>query len=915
MATAESKVYGSITIIDVGDVGTLSVYPESNLPTQIVYIPDTDTYVPDWNDTPLTLTANIMYGAKPPVANSYKVTWKTRKTYSNQQPADAILAENQITNSITIQSNIFKAAGEEKLKTITYTCIVTYNDPETGAELTAAGQISFSKLQQSSTIAKCELRGENVVKYTAGGQPIGSSIITLRADLANCTLLEYNSEDAEKSGWAWRGYAGNAWSSWAPIDSANANPLSIDLNTSIYSSYVQWEFRIKAILNAKPSETIYDTHSIIKLQDGADGAGLYGVGYDQEDVWIATDVNGAIPEGALAGKQMIFWAQKGGTKLERDYVKAEIITADSTAGGLIDNRSDNNTDFICKVTSWPTNNSTNEAKISFNVTVYDQKKKTDGDWAADAKVLYETSKTFNLTKLRAGQNGKNAEAYDLKLSPTTVNIDANGNLSTEEIHLSTQKVSINAQGQTVREEYNSVTYWYKTSVDGEWTKVNGNNIKLSNSIMYLQIANTPQVAGDNGSFPANDMYDTDSVTITSDGKPAYNVIFDNAQTNIPCSAAYISLQTLEMQYKIEAFKGTSPIGIQSVADPDVNDFFSFDGAITDNDNVTGIKITFKKGANYFNNPTQIIPLTITLTDGTTIEKSIAFTAQLQGDPGQAATFLQIYPSGSGNVIVNGENEVQLTGKVYQGNNEITNSGGFKWTWEVFDFSKGGYADITDTTNHVVNNNILTVKANGINNYASFKLIAYKDANNNNKVDSSETFYEAYYSVYDKTDPLTITMMSSIGDKIVNSQGRGVLYSRVMQQGEDIDYTPLKYIGTTDPKEWDRANLRVGDLWLAIVDNNTNAYALRVYSWTGSAWHDEFDPNEKYKDADGNIKNLNYNYTWTFLDKDGKKDSYQHKYLENSVESVQGKFLYIDGAVISKKKQFNLTVEKKPKSTT
>ena len=136
--SVEQKAYGSITIIDVGDVGTLSVYPESNLPTQIVYNPDTGAYIPDWMSTPLTLTANIMYGANVPT-NNYVINWTSKKLYENGTSANGDSNLNQTTKTWRIDKNIFNDTGETTLRSITYTCTVIYTDPETGAVLTAAG--------------------------------------------------------------------------------------------------------------------------------------------------------------------------------------------------------------------------------------------------------------------------------------------------------------------------------------------------------------------------------------------------------------------------------------------------------------------------------------------------------------------------------------------------------------------------------------------------------------------------------------------------------------------------------------------------------------------------------------------------------------------------------------------------------
>ena len=40
--------YGSITIVDVTDIGEFSLYPTCDLPLSVVYSPDDNEYTPNW---------------------------------------------------------------------------------------------------------------------------------------------------------------------------------------------------------------------------------------------------------------------------------------------------------------------------------------------------------------------------------------------------------------------------------------------------------------------------------------------------------------------------------------------------------------------------------------------------------------------------------------------------------------------------------------------------------------------------------------------------------------------------------------------------------------------------------------------------------------------------------------------------
>ena len=61
-----TTAYGSITIVDIGDLGELSGTPQSNQPIMVIYDPDSDSYSPNWGDSNLVLT---------PVVVLYKKVW------------------------------------------------------------------------------------------------------------------------------------------------------------------------------------------------------------------------------------------------------------------------------------------------------------------------------------------------------------------------------------------------------------------------------------------------------------------------------------------------------------------------------------------------------------------------------------------------------------------------------------------------------------------------------------------------------------------------------------------------------------------------------------------------------------------------------------------------------------------------
>ena len=106
MATATA--FGSITIIDVTDIGEFSVYPMSNLPLSVIYSPDQDTYTPSWSTNNLVLTPAVYYAGKSLKLGTtgLSITWQKMEGI-----ASAAMGSHEVVNSstgvLTVNENQF----------------------------------------------------------------------------------------------------------------------------------------------------------------------------------------------------------------------------------------------------------------------------------------------------------------------------------------------------------------------------------------------------------------------------------------------------------------------------------------------------------------------------------------------------------------------------------------------------------------------------------------------------------------------------------------------------------------------------------------------------------------------------------------------------------------------------------------
>lgn len=221
----------------------------------------------------------------------------------------------------------------------------------------------------------------------------------------------------------------------------------------------------------------------------------------------------------------------------------------------------------------------------------------------------------------------------------------------------------------------------------------------------------------------------------------------------------------------------------------------------------------------------------------------------------AISFQIVAPEG--NVIVNGENDVVLQANLFSGANLIGSNAIYQWSkWDG-----ENYADIDGATNSTY-----TVIGSQIDSYISFRCVATYESQN----------YEAFLSVYDKTDPLQVYLHSTLGDKLLNSAGHGMVYALVYRNGQEIDAIKTTLCGTSYPNNPDKNS------YFYYLDSTAKAAILKQYD--GSTWITVESP-------------YTGTYKWTLRDSNN-----------NVVEGTRsGKVVYIDGAVIDTKMTFDIEV--------
>lgn len=840
--------YGSITIVDIGDLGQLSVIPESNQPNTVIYDPNVaegQQYNPNWATSNLVLTPIIYYGPDKldPTKNGVTVTWQRKVGNNEPETLNKEKGETTSNGILTVNQNIFDTVSQ-----ITYICKVSYNDPSTmgSASLEAQGRITFSLIKNASKIKSVSITGESVFLYDGEGNLVSNPSIKLTATLNSVNM----------GGWDYKDKDGI----WTPITDGNGENITsttITINEKDNDSYFVNNIATIRVNTTNvntpndPEPLITDIHVITKIHDGAPGDQIVSAVLSNDNQMVPCDSKGnpldsVMENGQLKDAKTKITIYEGSTDVTDEYVIACTFT-DLTGVFYNGETQDIDKKYYCEVTGFKSAESM-IGSVTFTCTPRESS-------AYNSTV----TKKFTLTKIQPGVDGTSPIIYSLESSALVINKNIAKNYSPSSITLKAYK----QEGDKTKE-----AYWGKFKI----IDPNGRGLYESDNSESEHIYKIPDECPapltvelwDNG---GNTLYDSQTIIIVSDGatgskgdtgaagKDAISFVLGNYSDVIPCTNAGLVASKYTITIPYSAYKGTTKVE-QVTA--------SCTGTTTDmtiRSTTNGvITIDITSGASLEGKDEGAISITLTA-EGVTNTQTYTWTKNKQAADGQDAGIFQVYAP-QGNVIVNGENSVELTTKLVIGASTIES--GITYQWYKWDGSK--YTEINKATS-----SSLTVAAVDIQSYGSYMC----------KAVYATVEYSGYLAVYDKTDPIQLQVISSLGDKLVNSVGRGIIYVKVFQNGNEIDKMPTTTYSEGIP------STGIEDAYTYVLLGSGETGTATLYQYKNGAWN----PANNYNSGD----NKTYSYQWTITQSNG------------DTSTPQGKVIYLDSDVVNKKAIFDVTV--------
>lgn len=824
-----TKAYGSITIVDIGDLGELSVTPESNQPTMVIYDPDTSTYSPNWSTSGnnLVLTPVVYYGGTKLLDSSTQsmpsglsITWQ-KKVGSGTPGAHG--GSVGATGKLTVSTNPFDPTSNTL---ITYIVTATYVEPNSGISLTAAGQITYGLIQNATKVKKVTITGASALLYNSSGTCLNSPI-TLTATVQNVTITK----------WQYK----NSGGTWSDISNSASSTLSVSEATSAYFNSDIGIFRV--ITN---DANVYDEHTIVKLRDGAPGDQVDSAVLSNEDQMVPCNQSGNPVSGAFDQCTTKLTIYEGNTDKTSEWT----IAVDQTHG----------------VTGTWTTTGTNAYTFTASAITADTGYVTFTCTKTGHNTLV---KTFSLTKVKAGADGTSPTIYSLRLSTLVVNKAENNTLTPASIVMS----AYSQTGNAAEASYSGIFKVYKNG--SSTATYTSSSAEPSHS--YSVATSDTQIVVELYESGGSTLLDKQTAVVVDDGATGptgpggLTFVLGNYADTIPCTNGGLVAAAQTVVIPFTAFKGTTrqactasystlPSGMTLASNGNKAGTTSAAGSLTFN---------IAANATLGNASTKTGTITITLTsNSTTSTQTYTWTKNNQALDGVSPVLFQLYTP-DGNVISNDGNNVTVKPLLNEGASDVTTSGSYTWYY----WNGSSYAQITSGSGgYTISNNTLTVTPTAVNSYVSIKCTCSYNSKS----------YDAYMSIYDKTDPLQISVLSTLGDKIINSVGYGILYTRVYRNGAEIDAIATTNTATvTNPTGYSGTVSNPAYCWYL----NTTAKTATLRKYNGSAWSDVTDYNTG-------------TYTWTALDTAGTAQS-----LTNN----SGKAIYLDASIVNSKTIFNVEV--------
>ena len=189
------QAFSSVSVVDLTDIGSINFYLTSNQPNSVIYDPNTNngTYSPNWATSRLDITPVISYNGSNLSLTATGLTITYQRKEGNGNATSLTTGETVVNGVLRVSANKIASASSGQL---TYICNVTYTDPDSGVPISSQASLTYTLVTMASELKYAGIIGENTFLYDTSRVIVGTGIITLTADLTNCSVVQWQYKDS-----------------------------------------------------------------------------------------------------------------------------------------------------------------------------------------------------------------------------------------------------------------------------------------------------------------------------------------------------------------------------------------------------------------------------------------------------------------------------------------------------------------------------------------------------------------------------------------------------------------------------------------------------------------------------------------------------------------------------------------------
>ena len=899
--------YGTITITDTTDLGQLSVYLTGSTVRQQVYDagnnpPSTASYYPDWNratGTPLLITPHVYFNGQSKTLSDSNIVVSWQKTEGGNTYALPVSPTTDICPE-SVNNKVLERPINLNVNSVgaTYTATITYypidGDLQTTLQAIATLDLTIANngLQGAPGASGADAKTLQLIgsgshfAYTWDSNPIGSTSITLSVEKSPTIVGVHwycDGQLIEEAG--------------APITALNLTVTTANISnySPNYGTNKSAQFQVREIDSNGNEVTggLVDYFTIYKLQEAQPGGSAYSAYLDNDQETISEH------DGVLNfdNATTVFHLDKSG---QNDLVANSgwtITITDSENITYTTGKSDfnklptGNDNEITSVTAMTGNSAWIEftAHNSSN-NISDQIKRF---------TLNKNSQVISHSlRLNSVVSNRNVTAYTYEPSRIVAGAIVRTGGGTEDYFVANAiTATITYQDNTTSVIRNVANAPCNIDLND---KVSGTTRTPIKSILVTLTYD-------------NKIVDTQTIAISSngidgqdgdDGTSPWNFILSNQFDAISTDFTYDTSQNFTITLPILAAQGATEkvihLGGQEYPTISAPSFLTIapkyylgNTEVTTSGAVDTVKYTIPAGTDIGANGS--IVLTLNCAENQLLTQTYTYKAQ----PEALKPIRIILTAAPTDVFENQEGTITVTPTALSGTEEIASTYWTNATWEAF--VNGAWIAATSVSGVTISNNVLSVPGTAVEGYLGFRFTV--SISKGGVVEE----HTEYINLTDIDDPLQVTLHSTVGEQIINSQGMGVIYARVVRRGDQEDYDTvvpdnLLGIGTVAPT----GAINTGDFegktgyCQVVLTTGTNPKPTGEirYFWrtsTSASWVGyRGDNSNPYK----------YRYTWTFRNSSNQPYAISNEtpealnYAMNTSHNTQ--FVYIDASVIKDK---------------